>query len=133
MNTTLTERCTGLAMQTTDCGQVYHPPNQEGVYELAHKWRCTLRYEGRRLTTDFYVGLSASGPPMKERVVGALLDDAAVYDAAESYEDWCYSLGMSPRERQSRHDHTAVQKQTDRLKTLLGPEFEAWLYETDHR
>jgi len=87
-------------------------------------WRCTLRYERRRLTVPFSMGPALSREPTSQDVLGCLLSDASGADAP--FEEWARDLGFDPDSRKAERTYKIVVKQTADLHRLLGNDFDAW-------
>ena len=60
-----------------------------------------------------------------------LLLDASSFDSAKNFEEWASDFGFDMEEPESRKKakkiYSAVRKETERLKTLLGSDYEEFL------
>lgn len=107
------------------------PPAKMQYPEGATSWRCTFRYQGRSLTTPFYMGPALKDPPSTEDVLDCLLSDASFLTDFSGVEDFVESMGYGEDRRRGESTWLAVRKQTDRLRRFLGEEFDQWVYETE--
>ena len=64
-------------------------------------WRVTLRAERRRLTIYFSQGPAIEHAPTAEDVLDCLANDAAGYDNARSFEEWCNEYGYDTDSRRA--------------------------------
>ena len=108
-------------------------------WEKQDEWRrsargytCTLSYRGRRMTVDFWMGRGLDHEPSSWEVLTAMLSDASSYDSASGLEDWASDMGfdLDSREalRRAAKLYRDVERQTERLKKLLGDDYETFLY-----
>jgi|NOAtaT_6_FD_contig_21_11822115_length_1303_multi_5_in_0_out_0_5 hypothetical protein len=66
----------------------------------ATDWRVTLKYQGRTLTTDYFMGSAHNGkPPETHDVLASLISDS--YLGRDTFEAFCSELGAN---RDSRRD-----------------------------
>lgn len=101
---------------------------QDDWQKRANGYRCTLSYRGRRMSLDFWQGSGIAGFPTVEGVLDAVLSDASTIDNASSFEDWCSELGFDADSRKAEKIYRASVRQTEKLKKLLGSEYETFLY-----
>lgn len=110
--------------------------NQYGArldYDLQDKWQrestgwtCTLRYQGRQYTFDFWQGMAHTSEPTAHGTLECLLSDAQAGE--QSFEDFCAELGYDNDSRKAEQIHRQCQKTTIALKRLLGSDYETFLY-----
>lgn len=99
----------------------------EGFDPAGYSWRAELRYRGRRMTVPFFTG-SACGEPTAEDVLYCLCADAAGFENAAGFEDWAGEYGYSPDSRKAERTYRAVERQTRKLRALLGGDYESLVY-----
>jgi hypothetical protein len=97
----------------------------------ARDFSCRLTYQGRSMTIDYWMGRGITRDPDATGVLDNLLSDASGFDSARDFNDWASDLGFETEDRESmkkaKKTYSAVQKQTERLKTLLGDDYEEFL------
>ncbi len=94
-------------------------------------WDVALTFDGRKMTTPFYMGPAhAATPPDPCDVLESLLSDASMFDN-ESYGDWAADLGLDPDTAAARKTYKAVERQTGKLRRFLGEAYEDVLYHED--
>lgn len=99
---------------------------QDEWQQKANGWSCTLRYQGRRYTFDFWQGPAITGEPTITGVLDCLLSDSGSGDHA--FEEFCGELGYDPDSRKAEKTWKACQKVTVAMKRLLGDDYETFLY-----
>lgn len=92
---------------------------------------CRLTYQGRSMTVDFWMGRGIKHDPDAAGVLDNLLSDASGFDCARDFEDWASDLGFETEDTESmkkaKKTFNAVRKQSERLKTLLGHDYEEFV------
>lgn len=91
----------------------------------AHNYRVTLRYGGRQMSLDYFMGSAHTDEPDAEGVLECLLSDASGAD--ESFESWCADYGYDSDSRKAERTYKLIQSQTAKLRRLLGDEFDAFM------
>lgn len=99
---------------------------QDNWRRQATGWTCTLRYEGRRYTFDFWQGAAISGEPDAVGVLECLLSDAQGGD--QTFGDFCNEYGYDTNSRKAEATWRACQKAMVSMKRLLGADYETFLY-----
>jgi hypothetical protein len=83
------------------------------------------------MALDFFQGTAIKDDPTAERVVESLLSDASSLDNSSSFEDWAGGLGYDVEypnvRRHARRIYAAVSRMTERLKKLLGDDYETFM------
>ena len=98
-------------------------PNMEDSANMDH-WRCTLTYEGRRMSVYYSMGSGHHGKePTALEVLDCLAMDATYAD--ESFADFCGNCGYDTDSRKAERIYKACQSINVRLHKLLGADFEA--------
>jgi len=93
----------------------------EAAMNMDH-WKCKLTMNRKQFTIFFSMGYGHKGKePNIESVLDCLASDAANLEDANGFEDWAFELGYSPNSRKAEKMYRAVERQTKRLKTFLGP------------
>lgn len=91
----------------------------------SNSWRVTLRYDGRRMSLDFWTGIGCRGEPDAESVLDCLLSEcSALY---EDFEEWACNLGFDSDSRKAEKTYKACVKLGNKIKRLLGDDFDAFL------
>jgi hypothetical protein len=88
-------------------------------------WRCTLRYRGRQMTCPFSQGPAICREPTAEDLLECLLMDASGAD--QPFEDWAGDYGYDTDSRKAERTHNACVAQTEKLKRLLGEDFDEFM------
>lgn len=91
----------------------------------ANSYRCTLHYQGRRYSFDFWQGTACTGDPTAEGCLECLLSDSIA--DAESFESWCSELGYYTDSRKAERTYKSCLVVAKNMKRLLGDDFEAFL------
>lgn len=113
-----------------DCEEVGENPNMED-FEGYH-YKCILRAKGKQLTTFFSMGLAHEGKePQIEEVLDCLASDAAGYENAQDFEDWCNEYVYSTDSGKAEKIWKAVEREAKKLKNFLGDEYKTLLWETE--
>lgn len=99
---------------------------QDSWQQQAHGYTVTLRYQGRQMTTDFWLGPAISGEPEVENVIDCLLSDAMGSD--QSFEEFCAEFGYDTDSRKAEATYKACKKSGEKLRRLLGDDFETFAY-----
>jgi hypothetical protein len=84
-----------------------------------------------QLKTFFSKGKGLPDAPTVTEVLYCLASNAAGYENAQSFEDWCNEYGYSTDSRKAERTWLAVVDGAKKLKTLLGPAYEELLWETE--
>lgn len=112
------------------CSSVYgarKPHDKQDEWQQnANGYTVTLRYKGRQMTTDFWMGSAITTEPDAASVLSCLLSDASA--GSETFEDWCANLGYDTDSRKAERIYKQCLEQTAKLKKLLGEDFEGFLY-----
>jgi hypothetical protein len=105
---------------------------QDNWQKTARGYSCTLVYQGRRMSTDFWQGTGISEPPTVADVFDCLLSDAATIESSRDFEEWAADMGHDIDSvsdlRRAKKLYNAVSRQTERLKRLLGYDYDTFLY-----
>lgn len=91
-----------------------------------HKWRCTLRYAGRRMSVMFYQGMAHTAAPTAAEVIECLASDAAGSEG--SFAEWCGEYGYDTDSRKALATYRQIRRQANRLGELLGSDYQSVLY-----
>ena len=106
-------------------------PGYHGTRELepwqkeAHHYQVTLRYDGREMQLDYFMGKAHTKPPTTFDVVACIIDDAIGFEDSTplSFEEWCDDIGYDTDSRKAERIYNACMKQTAKLQVLLGENF----------
>lgn len=108
---------------------VQTPPNW-GTKTNAYS--ATLHYQGRQLTTRYYMGMALTEAPTPAEVLETLAADASLLLDAQNPQELAENLGMELEEsadvRKAYKLYDEMERQTNRLRTFLGEDFEAIVY-----
>lgn len=102
------------------------PENPE--FRDCHPWTVTLRYQGRQMTVPFYMGPALCHEPTAREVLECLASDACGVENARSFEEWADDLGFDPDSRKAERTFRACERQTAKLRRLLGDAFDDAVY-----
>jgi hypothetical protein len=85
------------------------------------------------MTVYFSKGYGHHGAePTVREVLDCLASDAATYDNAKDFEDWCAEFGFDSDSRKAERTWKVIGKQRQSLERLLGPEaFNGLLYDVE--
>ncbi len=100
------------------------PENPE--FKNSHPYTVTLKYQRRQMTVPFYMGYAHTNEPAAEDVLECLLSDSDVENY--EFEEWAANLGYDSDSRRAERIYTQSQRQTKRLRTFLGNDFDLFLY-----
>lgn len=88
--------------------------------DMANDWKVTLRFKGRRLTTDFYGGELVENPNAAD-VLSSLILDARIGE--EDFEDYCANFGVDSDSRSAYATWKACRDGAAKLHRFLGEDF----------
>jgi len=91
----------------------------------ANGYRCTLRYQGRRYSFDFWQGVGIASDPTAQVCLECLLSDAQAGE--QSFEEFCGEFGYDPDSRKAEATWKAWRKTAAGMRRLLGDHFAAFL------
>ena len=117
-----------IHMDPPEMGHKPAPWDAEG--RAADHYRCTIRFVGRQMTLDFWCGV-LYGEPRVADVLDCLLSDASGVENNPYFEDWRKEYGYDTDSRKAWSMYKACTRQTERLRKLLGSEYEVILYGWD--
>lgn len=93
----------------------------------AQDYSLTLGYKGRKMTLNYFQGCGIKTDPTSRGVLDCLLSDASGADNARSFEEWASEYGYSNDSRKAEKVYRAVERQTIKLKSLLGADYDTFL------
>lgn len=105
---------------------------ENAEYPMDH-WRCTMRCGVRRMTITFSMGAAHHGKaPKLTEVLECLAGDAAGFENADGFEDWCRDYGYATDSRKAERIWKAIERQAGSLKRMLGDAaYSTLLWETE--
>ena len=108
-------------------------PNMADMPRGSSHWKVTLRLGRRRIVVPFSQGPAICQEPTAADVLNCLASDAAGFENARSFEDWCSEYGYDTDSRKAEKTYKAVEKQSDQLKRLLADDdvFHSLLFDTE--
>lgn len=100
---------------------------------MANHWKCILRINRRRMTVYFSMGRGLAGEPETDDVLSCIASDAAGYENARSFEDWCGDYGYDTDSRTAEKTYKTIGRQSDRLERFIGDAdlFQSLLFEVE--
>ncbi|HJS81267.1 MAG TPA: hypothetical protein VJ742_00365 [Nitrososphaera sp.] len=120
-----------LAELANDVQIEVRPGEAKLAYDKRDEWqknsndyRLTLKYQGRRMSLDFWQGMGIKTAPDAKGVLDCLLSDASC--SLDSFEDFCSNCGYDSDSRKAYRLYTACVKSTARLQKLLGADYDAF-------
>lgn len=131
MRNTMSERKTLKALArkvriTSTYGAKLDWDKQSDWQRNANGYRCTLRYQGRQYSFDFWQGTGITSDPTAEGCLECLLSDAQSGEL--DFEQFCGDLGYDTDSRSAEATWKACQKVNENMRRLLGDDFEDFLY-----
>ena len=118
MTTQLETLCKNLGIT---CNAVYIGRGT-GEWSSATQYKVTLRFQGRQLTTPFYMGAALTRDPDAAGVLYCLAADARAGDG--SFADFCSDFGCDPDSRKAEATWKACVKVAPKLRRFLGEHFD---------
>lgn len=115
-----------LNIVTADVESLSYGRDEDGWEHNAY--RVTLRYQGRQMTTPYKTGLGWTNAPTAADVLESLLSDASSIENGNDFEDWASNYGFNPDSRKAEAIYKATVKQTNKLRRLLGDDFDAAVF-----
>jgi len=93
-------------------------PNMEDSAQMNH-WKVVLWSKWTWMTTYFSKGLLFNGEaPNVDEVLDCLASDAQGID--QPFEDWASDFGYDPDSRKAEKVYKNIQRESEKLKNLLG-------------
>ena len=111
---------------TFDYGAQLDWDKQDEWHRNANGYHCTLHYQGRRYTFNFWQGTGIAHDPTAEACLDCLLSDAQSGDM--SFSAFCRELGYDEDSRKAEQTWKACQKSAANMRRLLGDDFKTFLY-----
>ena len=102
------------------------PEDDDDWRQSAIGWSCTLRYQGRQYTFDFWQGSAIREDPDAHGCLDCLLSDAQAGE--QDFEEFCSETGYDSDSRKAEATWKACQKTAKAMRRLLGDDFETFLY-----
>jgi hypothetical protein len=93
-------------------------------HKTAKGYSVTLKYQGRRMTVDFWCGSAITTEPTSYDMLYCLLSDASANDM--SFEDFCGEFGYDLDSRKAEETYKACRKVGTKVRKLLGEDFEVF-------
>lgn len=93
-------------------------------------WTCRLRFEDRKAKFEYRMGALLTEAPTVHDVLDSLLGECVSYEAAWDFDSWCNEFGIDTEVADmaaERRTYKAVGKNRDKVKTLLGDQYEAFI------
>jgi hypothetical protein len=100
---------------------------QDEWQRSANGYSCTLEFQKRRMTVDFWMGTGLQGKPTASDVLSSLVSDSISIENSRSFENWCGDLGFDSHSRKAEKTYRAVLSQSQKLAKFLGPAYEDFL------
>ena len=89
------------------------------------------RTTGNKMGVYFSQGSAHTKAPTLDEVLECLASDAAGVENAKTFEDWCGDYGYDTDSRKAEKTWKTVAQQADKLKSLLGAEYETLLWKIE--
>jgi hypothetical protein len=90
----------------------------------AHPYRVTLTYQRRRLTIDYWMGLSLTSEPTADDVIDSLLLDANAGD--QTFDEFCSDMGLDSDSRKAEATWKACKRSAKGVRRLLGADYDTF-------
>lgn len=91
----------------------------------ANGYRCTLIYQRRRYSFDYWQGIGITSDPTAAGCLESLLSDASADD--DDFEAFCGEFGYDTDSRKAEKVHKACLAVRKAMQRLLGEDFEAFM------
>lgn len=99
---------------------------QDDWQQKSNGWHCTLRYQGRQYSFDFWQGQAITGEPEVAGVLECLLSDSQAGEL--DFPEFCLEFGYDEDGRKAESIWKACQKTNAAMKRLLNDDYEDFLY-----
>ena len=110
----------------------YDNPWMSDATDGMHHWRVTLKCGRKRLTVPFSQGSAHTKEPIAADVLDCMASDAAGYENARSFEEWCSEYGYDEDSRRAEKTYKAVEQSSAKLSKFLGQEqYEQLVWRTE--
>ena len=116
---------------TATVRQVLSNPHMDDSPYMTRHFRVTLRRAGRQMTVAYNQGSAFTEDPTAEDVLSCLCQDAAGLENSPAFEEWAPEYGFDADSRKAERIFRTVERQTDRLRVLLGEEYETALWDVE--
>lgn len=105
-------------------------PHMDDMPKGSAHWCVTLTTFdgiGHRSASFYYSqGPAIVGEPKLAEIMECLISEALSIEQAGTFDSWCSELGLDSDSRRAARCWRAAWKNTDKLKALLGADFDAW-------
>jgi hypothetical protein len=103
------------------CQRVQKNPYMADDRWRADHWRCTVARRGKRMSVYFSKGYGHHGEePTSSEIIETIALDALGFENANDFHDWAREYGFDTTSRHARKVYNAVEKQTVKLRRVLG-------------
>lgn len=101
--------------------------------EATH-WKCHLQCGRRSMVVYFSQGAAISHEPSTADILDTLGGDAASWENAGSFEEWCSEYGYDTDSRRAERTYKAIERQSADLARILPVEgYDALLWHTERQ
>lgn len=114
--------------------------DQDDWHASASHWRCTFTRRDednrpRQMRVYFSQGSAHTKPPTAAEVLACLAMDAAGWENAQDFEDWCVEYGYDTDSRRAARVYRAVEATVDRLDRFCASRaaYDTLLWHTSER
>ena len=99
-------------------------PNMTDMPAGSRHWSVLLSRADtdKKMIVKFSQGPAHTEPPTAMNVLNCLASDAAGWDNAPNFEDWCGEYGFDTDSRKAERAFNAVEKQSRKLEAFLSPD-----------
>ena len=99
---------------------------QDDWQRAAHGYRCSLTYQRRRYSFDYWMGRALTREPTALDCLDSLLSDAQAGES--SFDDFCANFGYDADSRKAERLHKRCGRIAKAMRRLLGDDFETFLH-----
>lgn len=124
VTTTLLSALAKTVRCSSDYGAKLDYDKQDEWQRKANGYRVTLRYRGRQMSLDYWMGSAHTSAPDSASVISSLLLDSSALD--QSFEDFCSEFGYDTDSRKAEATYRACKSSGEKLRKLLGDDFETF-------
>ena len=100
---------------------------QDEWQRSANGYTCTLEFQKRRMTVDFWMGTGIQGKPTASDVLSSLVSDTVTVKNSGSFENWCRDLDLDSDSRKTKEIYQKILSQGQKLAKFLDPAYEDFL------
>lgn len=107
-------------------------PNMADDKWKANHYKVVMHRGKKQMTIYYSKSLALSGEPEADEVLDSMASDAAGFENARDFEDWCGEYGYDTDSRKAERIFKTVERQAQALQKFLGEaDYKALLWDTE--